>query len=153
MAWSGDKEKRLESAFIVFFSAIVLVVFYLFLGSNGLVLGNDPAVHLETAKYFLSTGSLPLSSILWLPPLYHLALSTFLSFTGAVTVDQQLFVIKASTAVIDWLLVFSVYLLAAKFFNKRTGIIAASLILLCFPLWELNSWGGYTSILSLSFMA
>lgn len=153
MAWSGDKEKRLESAFIVFFSAIVLVVFYLFLGSNGLVLGNDPAVHLETAKYFLSTGSLPLSSILWLPPLYHLALSTFLSFTGAVTVDQQLFVIKASTAVIDWLLVFSVYLLAAKFFNKRTGVIAASLIVLCFPLWELNSWGGYTSILSLSFMA
>ncbi len=153
MAWSGDKEKRLESAFIVFFSAIVLVVFYLFLGSNGLVLGNDPAVHLETAKYSLSTGSLPPSSSLWLPPLYHLALSIFLGLTGSVTVDQQLFVIKASTAVIDWLLVFSVYLLAAKFFNKRTGVIAASLILLCFPLWELNSWGGYTSILSLSFMA
>jgi hypothetical protein len=149
----GTKQKNLEVIFTGVFSVLVFVLFYFFVGANGLVLGNDPAVHLETAKYFLSTGSLPLTSILWLPPLYHLALSTFISFTGAVTVDQQLFVIKAITALMDWLLVFSVYQLAAKFFNKTTGVIAASLLLLCFPLYELNSWGGYTSILSLAFMA
>ncbi|MCW4017187.1 MAG: hypothetical protein NWF00_00655 [Candidatus Bathyarchaeota archaeon] len=149
----GTIEKNLDKIFIAVFSVLVLTFFYLFVGANGLVLGNDPAVHLETAKYYLSTGSMPLSSILWLPPLYHLALSTFISFTGATTVDQQLFVIKAVTAVMDWLLVFSVYLLAAKFFSKKTGVIAASLLLLCFPLYELNSWGGYTSILSLAFMA
>lgn len=153
MVGLGTNQKNLEAIFTGVFSVMVFALFYFFLGANGLVLGNDPAVHLETAKYFLSTGSMPLSSILWLPPLYHLALATFISFTGAATVDQQLFLIKAVTALMDWLLVFSVYLLAAKFFNKTTGVIAASLLLLCFPLYELNSWGGYTSILSLAFMA
>jgi hypothetical protein len=149
----GTKERNIEVAFIVVFSILIFTFFFFFLGANGLVLGNDPAVHLETAKYFLSTGSMPISSILWLPPLYHLALSTFIVFTGAATVDQQLLVMKAMTALMDWLLVFSVYFLAAKFFTKKTGVIAASLLLLCFPLYELNSWGGYTSILSMSFMA
>ena len=153
MVGLGTKERTLELAFTGLFSVLVFLLFYFLLGANGLVLGNDPAVHLETAKYYLSTGSMPLSSILWLPPLYHLALSTFIAFTGATTVDQQLFVIKAVTALMDWMLVFSVYLLAAKFFSKKTGVIAASLLLLCFPLYELNSWGGYTSILSLGFMA
>ena len=153
MVGLGTKERTLELAFPAVFSVLVFLLFYFLLGTNGLVLGNDPAVHLETAKYYLSTGSMPLSSILWLPPLYHLALSTFLAFTGATTVDQQLFIIKAVTALMDWMLVFSVYLLAAKFFSKKTGVIAASLLLLCFPLYELNSWGGYTSILSLGFMA
>ncbi len=153
MVGLGTRENTLEVAFIGVFSVLIFAFFFLLLGANGLVLGNDPAVHLETAKYFLSTGSIPLSSILWLPPLYHLALSSFIAFTGAATVEQQLFIIKAVTALMDWLLVFSVYLLAAKFFSKKTGVIAASLLLLCFPLYELNSWGGYTSILSLSFMA
>ena len=153
MVGLGTKERTLELVFTGLFSVLVFALFYFLLGANGLVLGNDPAVHLETAKYYLSTGSMPLSSILWLPPLYHLALSAFLAFTGATTVDQQLFIIKAVTALMDWLLVFSVYLLAAKFFSKKTGVIAASLLLLCFPLYELNSWGGYTSILSLGFMA
>jgi hypothetical protein len=147
-----NKERHLESAFIITFSILVFTLFFFFTGVNGLVLGNDPAVHLETAKYFLSTGSLPLSDILWLPPLYHLVLATFISFTGAATAGQQIILIKAVTALMDWLLILSVYLIAAKFFSKKTGIIAASLLLLSFPLYELNSWGGYTSILSLTFM-
>jgi hypothetical protein len=149
----ANNERNLEAVFIIIFSVLVFTLFFFFVGANGLVLGNDPAVHLETAKYFLSTGSLPLSDILWLPPLYHLVLATFISFTGIATVGGQLVLVKAVTALMDWFLVFSVYLIAAKFFNKKTGIIAASLLLLCFPLFELNSWGGYTSILSLAFMS
>ena len=153
MVGFANRDGNLEAVFIIAFSALVFALFFFFTGANGLVLGNDPAVHLETAKYFLSTGSLPLSDILWLPPLYHLVLATFISFTGATTAGQQLVLIKAVTALMDWMLIFSVYLIAAKFFSKKTGLIAASLLLLCFPLYELNSWGGYTSILSLSFMA
>jgi hypothetical protein len=148
----ANRERNLEAVFIIVFSCLVFALLFFFIGANGLVLGNDPAVHLETAKYFLSTGSLPLSDILWLPPLYHLVLATFISFTGATTAGQQLVLIKAVTALMDWMLIFSVYLIAAKFFNKKTGLIAASLLLLSFPLYELNSWGGYTSILSLTFM-
>ena len=153
MVGFGTNSKYVEPVILIVFSVLVFVFFFFFTGANGLVLGNDPAVHLETAKYFLSEGALPLTDILWLPPLYHLVLATFISFTGAVDVGQQLILLKAVTALMDWLLVFSVFVLASKFFSRKIGFVAASFLLLCFPLYELNSWGGYTSLLSLSFMA
>ena len=149
----GTREKNIEAAFVIILSILVFALFFFFVGSNGLVLGNDPAVQLQTARYMMSTHHLPSSDILWLPPLYHLVLAALLTFTGATTISQQLFIMKAFTATMDWLLVLSVYLVAAKFFNKKTGVIAASILLLCFPLYELNAFGGYTSILSLAFMA
>jgi hypothetical protein len=54
--------------------------------------------------------------------------------------------------VIDWLVFFAVYLIGAKFFNKKVGAIAAVLLLVCFPMFELNLWGGYTSVLGIAFM-
>ena len=153
MAAAEKKEGKLEIAFVAVFSALVLALFFSILGANGLVLGNDPAVHLQTAQMFLMGGQIPLSSIAWYPPLYHIILSTFMAFTGATSVDQVLVLMKAVTALIDWLLVFSVYLLAAKFFSKKAGVLAAAVLLLSFPLYEINSWGGYTSILALCFMA
>lgn len=153
MVGVDKREKTLELAFVAVFSILVFALFFSILGANGLVLGNDPAVHLQRAQYFLNAGRIPLSDIAWYPPLYHILLSTFMAFTGATSVEQMLFLMKAVTALMDWLLVFSVYLVAAKFFGKKTGVLAAAVILLCFPLYEINSWGGYTSILGLSFMS
>ncbi len=147
------KEKQLEVVFIAVFSALILALFFSLLGGNGLVLGNDSAVHLQRAQHFLNVGKIGLSEVAWYPPLYHLVLSTLIAFTGASNAEQLLFVMKALTAIIDWLLVISVYLVAAKYFNKKTGVIAGSLMLLCFPLYEINFWGGYTTILALLFMA
>jgi hypothetical protein len=59
---------------------------------------------------------------------------------------------KALTALIDWLLIFSVYLMGAKFFGKKYGVLASAFMLLSFPLYEINLWGGYTGILSIAFM-
>jgi asparagine N-glycosylation enzyme membrane subunit Stt3 len=144
-------ERNLEASFTVGFSLLVFVLFFSFLGANGLVLGNDPAVHLQTAQSFLETGKVPLMET-WYPPLYHIILDTFIAFTGFTSVSELLFLMKAVTALIDWFLVFSVYLVAAKFFNKKTGVLAAALLILCFPIYEINAWGGYTSILALAFM-
>ena len=152
MAGVDKKEKALNVAFIGAFSALVFAIFYSLLGANGLVLGNDPAVHLQTAEYFLSIGKIPLSDVSFYTPLYQLVLDTFFAFTGVTSVEQKLILMKAFTALVDWLLIFSVYVVAAKFLGKKTGVLAASLMLLCFPLFELNSWGGYTSILSIAFM-
>ena len=153
MVGVDKRERTLEVAFAAVFSVLVFVLFFSLLGANGLVLGNDPAVHLQRAQMFLNAGRIPLSDIAWYPPLYHILLSTFMAFTGATSVEQMLVLMKAVTALIDWLLVFSVYLVAAKFFSKKTGVLAAAVLLLCFPLYEINSWGGYTSILGLAFMA
>lgn len=119
---------------------------------NGLVLGNDPAVHLEKALLFLQSGNIPLSNLGWTPPLYSIMLAVFISFTGASSLEQLIIVEKVAAVMIDWLLFFSVYILGSKFFGRRVGATASVLLLMSFPLFELNQWGGYTTVLAIAFM-
>ena len=59
-----DKEQRnLKFGFITVFSALIIVLFYMLISINGLVLGNDPAVHLSKAQIFLKTGQIPLRTV------------------------------------------------------------------------------------------
>jgi hypothetical protein len=131
---------------------VILVLFYSIISMNGLVLGNDPAVHMEKARIFLDTGKIPLENLGWTPPLFQIMLAVLISFTGATSVAQQIVVEKALAVLIDWLLIFSVYLIGSKFFAKKIGAIAAVLLLFCVPMFELNMWGGYTTVLGLGFM-
>jgi hypothetical protein len=119
---------------------------------NGLVLGNDPAVHLQRAQSLLSTGVIPISDIAWTPPLFDIVLAAFITFTGATSIEQTIFLVKSIAALVNWLLILSVYLIGARFFSKKIGFLASFLLLLSFPLYELNFWGGYTTVLSLSFL-
>jgi hypothetical protein len=147
-----EKKKILELVFAAVFSAVILVLFYSIISMNGLVLGNDPAVHLEKAQIFLQTGKIPLENLGWTPPLFQILLAMLISFTGATSLAQLIFLEKALAVLIDWLLFFSVYLIGSKFFGKKIGGIAAVLLLFCFPMYELNLWGGYTTVLGLAFM-
>jgi hypothetical protein len=147
-----EKKKILELAFAAVFSAVILVLFYSIISMNGLVLGNDPAVHLEKAHIFLQTGKIPLENLGWTPPLFQILLAVLISLTGATSVAQLIFLEKTLAVLIDWLLFFSVYLIGSKFFGKKIGGVAAVLLLFCFPMYELNLWGGYTTVLGLAFM-
>jgi hypothetical protein len=147
------KQKKIfELTFAAVFSAVVLVLFYSIISMNGLVLGNDPAVHLEKAQLFLRTGKISLANLGWTPPLYQILLATLISFMGASNFEQMIVLVKAAAVLIDWLLFLSVYLISSKFFGKKIGAIAAVLLLMCFPMYEINLWGGYTSVLGLAFM-
>ena len=126
--------------------------FFALLSMNGLVLGNDPAVHLQRAQSLLSTGVIPISDIAWTPPLFHIVLAAFITFTGATSVGQTLFLVKSVAALVNWLLIFAVYLIGAKFFSRKIGFLASFLLFLSFPLYELNFWGGYTTVLSMGFL-
>lgn len=148
----AEKKQLVEITFAAVFSAVIMVAFYALISMNGLVLGNDPAVHLEKAQIFLQTGQISLANLSWTPPLFQLLLAMLISMTGANSLGQLIFIEKTLAVVVDWLLFFSVYLIGAKFFNKKIGGIAAVLLLFCFPLFELNQFGGYTSVLGLAFM-
>jgi len=147
-----EQKKILELTFAAVFSTVILVLFYSIISMNGLVLGNDPAVHLEKAHIFLQTEKIPLENLGWTPPLFQILLAVLISFTGATSVAQLIFLEKALAVIIDWLLFFSVYLIGSKFFGKKIGGSAAVLLLFCFPMYELNLWGGYTTVLGLAFM-
>jgi len=149
---TSENKKIIELAFAAVFSAVILVLFYSIISMNGLVLGNDPAVHMEKAQLFLQTGKIPLENLGWTPPLFQILLAILISYTGATSLPQLIFLEKALAVLIDWLLFFSVYLIGSKFFGKKIGGIAAVLLLFCFPMYELNLWGGYTTVLGLAFM-
>ncbi len=146
------KDKLTEIAFLTGFSVFILLAFYVLISMNGLVLGNDGSVHLSRAKDFLSTGQISLGNLGWTPPLYQIMLSVLIAFTGAANIEQYILLVKISAIVVNWLLVFSVYLVGARFFSKKIGAVAAVLLLLCFPMFEVNMWGGYTSVLGMAFM-
>ena len=88
----------------------------------------------------------------WTPPLYEIVLAMFISLTGATDIGQLIFLVKVLAAIIDWLLFLSVYLIASKFFSKKVGVVASVLLLMCFPIYEVNQFGGYTTVLALVFM-
>jgi hypothetical protein len=146
-----DKQK-LEIAFITIFSVLILVGFYTLISMNGVILGNDPAVHLEKARIFLDTGQIPLSNNSWTPPLYEIVLAMFIALTGATDIGQLIFIVKVLTVIVNWLFFMSIYLIGSKFFSKRVGAVASVLLLMCFPIFELNQWGGYTTVLGLAFL-
>ncbi|MEM2081251.1 MAG: hypothetical protein QW744_03155 [Candidatus Bathyarchaeia archaeon] len=152
MTYKLENGKFFEAIFVIAFSVFILVFFYALISMNGLVLGNDPAVHLEKAQIFLRTGKIPLENLGWAPPLYSIMLAAFIAFTGAGSIEQMIFLVKAAAVIIDWLLVLSVYLIGAKFFSKKIGAAAAILLLMCVPMYEVNLWGGYTTVLGLAFM-
>ncbi|MCW4046436.1 MAG: hypothetical protein NWE99_02590 [Candidatus Bathyarchaeota archaeon] len=149
---TSEKKKLLEITFAAVFSALILVLFYAVISMNGLVLGNDPAVHLKKAQIFLETGKIPLENLGWTPPLFQILLAMLISFTGTTSFTQLILLEKTLAVLIDWLLFFSVYLLGSKFFGRKIGGIAAVLLLFCVPMYELNLWGGYTTVLGLAFL-
>ncbi len=144
--------QKLEIAFITIFSVLILVGFYTVISMNGVILGNDPAVHLEKARIFLNTGQIPLSNNSWTPPLFEIVLAMFISLAGATDIAQLIFMEKVLTVIVNWLLFMSVYLIGSKFFSKKVGAVASVLLLMCFPIFELNQWGGYTTVLGIAFL-
>ena len=146
------KEKQVEIAFIAVISVLVVTIFYALISSNGVVLGNDPSVHLQKAQLFLQTGKIPLVNLGWTPPLYEIILAMLIALSGAVGIGQMIFLVKTLAVLIDWLLFISVYLVASKIFSKKVGATAVVLLFLCFPMYECNAFGGYTTILGIAFL-
>ncbi|MBX5320461.1 MAG: hypothetical protein ACQXXG_00515 [Candidatus Bathyarchaeia archaeon] len=138
--------------FVISFSVLIIFTFYMLVSSNGFILGNDPAIHLSKTYEILETGTVSFSEITWYPPLYRILLAECIIFTGASNFESALFIMKSLTVTFDWLLIFSVYLIGARLRNEESGIIASSLMLLCYPLYEINFWGGYSSLLSIVYM-
>lgn len=147
-----NQADKIEVVFIAVFSVLILIMFSSLISMNGVLLGNDPAVHLEKAKIFLNTGEISLANLSWTPPLFQIILAMIISISGATDISQYILILRVFTIVLDWLLFMSVYLLARKFFNRKVAMTALVLLLMCFPIYEANQFGGYTTVLALAFM-
>jgi hypothetical protein len=79
-------------------------------------------------------------------------LAMFISLSGAADIGQYIVLVKILAVVVDWLLFMAVYLIASKFFSKKVGVVASALLLMSFPTFEMNAFGGYTTVLALAFL-
>lgn len=138
--------------FFPLFSILASTLFYLLISSNGFILGNDPAVHLAKALEISNGAKISPSEIAWYPPLYRVMLADFIVFMNVTRLEHAVLIMKLLTVTFDWLLILTVYLLGRKLYGAECGVLASSLLLFCFPLYEINFWGGYPSLLSILYL-
>jgi hypothetical protein len=147
---------RLPTIELVF---VIIAVFTLFvvtvhqMSTDGVLPGNDPALHLGKAKKIVMDERVSYSEVAWYPPLFHTILAMLQIFAGTLDAMTAAFILKLLIATLNVLILLSTYLLSRKLFG--TGVAVASVVftILSVPLFEMIFWGGYANFLGLAYIA
>ena len=102
---------------LVFISAAIFTLFFVTvhqLSMDGILPGNDPAVHLAMAKDVVANRGITYGEIPWYPPIFHTFLATLLLFVGTVDVLVAGLILKLVVAATNVLILLSTYLLCRK---------------------------------------
>ena len=117
---------------------------------DGILPGNDPAVHLERAKIIVMNKGVAYSEI-WYPPLFHVFLAVLLFFAGTVDVMVASLILKFLVATINVLLLLSTCLLCRRLLGRGGAITSTVFTALSVPLFEMIFWGGYPNFLGIAY--
>ena len=120
---------------------------------DGILPGNDPAVHLGKAKTIIIDKGVNYSEIVWYPPLFHAFLAVLLLFVGTADVAVASLVLKFVVATINVLVLLSTYLLARRLLGRGVAVASAVFTILSVPLFEMICWGGYANFLGIAYIA
>jgi len=112
-----------STLFLVFFSILLVrilpVIILAAFSSNGYISNHgDQLIYIKGAQAILSHSVNPFT---WFPPLTFLFIAQFLLLGSSITVPL------CAMALIGWVTVMAVYLLAKTLFDERTALIAAVL--------------------------
>jgi hypothetical protein len=138
---------------------VIIAVFTLFIvtvhqmSTDGILPGNDPAVHLVKAKKIVMDGRVSYSEVAWYPPLFHTILAMLQIFAGTLDVIAAAFILKMLIATLNVLMLLSTYLLSRKLFGIGVAVASAVFTILSVPLFEIIFWGGYANFLGLAYIA
>jgi len=141
---------------IVFVFLAVLALFVITvhqMSMDGILPGNDPAVHLGKAKTIIIDKGVNYSEIVWYPPLFHAFLAVLLLFVGTADVVVASLVLKFVVATINVLVLLSTYLLARRLLGRGVAVASAVFTILSVPLFEMICWGGYANFLGIAYIA
>ncbi len=143
----------LEQVFILFAVFTIFVVTVHQMSTDGVLPGNDPAVHLGKAKTIVMDEQVTYSEVAWYPPLFHAILAMLQIFAGTLDVMVAAFILKLIIATLNVLILLSTYLLCRKFFGKGVAVASVVFTILSVPLFEMIFWGGYANFLGLAYIA
>ena len=119
---------------------------------DGILSGNDPAVHLEKAKIVVMNRGIIYSEFPWYPPLFHTFLAILLLFAGNLDVMVASLLLKFVVATINVLILLSTYLLCRRLLGRGVATASAVFTMLSVPLFEMISWGGYPDFLGIAYI-
>jgi hypothetical protein len=141
----------------LFFALVAVSTLFLItvhqMSMDGILPGNDPAVHLDKAKTIVASKGVVYSWIPWYPPLFHSFLAVLLLLVGTVDVVVAGLVMKFVVATINVLILLSTYLLGRRLLGRGVAVASAVFTILSVPLFEMIFWGGYANFLGLAYIA
>lgn len=137
--------------FFIFLAASALFLFTIHqMSSDGILPGNDPAVHLDKAKTIVIRTTY--SELPWYPPLFHTFLATLLLFVGTIDIIVASLMLKFVVATISVLILLSTYLLCRRLLGIRIAAASTVFAFLSVPLFKMIFWGGYANYLSIAYI-
>jgi hypothetical protein len=143
----------IELVFILITSSILFIVTVHQMSIDGVLPGNDPAVHLAKARQIVMDERVSYSEVAWYPPLFHTIVAMLQIFVGTLDVMVSAFLLKLLIAALNVLILLSTYLLSRKIFGIGIAVASAVFTILSIPLFEMIFWGGYANFLGLAFVA
>ena len=139
-----------EFVFVFLAASAIFVLTIQQMSSDGILPGNDPAVHLDKAQDIVAGTSY--SDMSWYPPLFHTFVATLLLFVGTTDVMVASLVLKLVVSTISALILLSTYLFSRRFLGIGVAVASSVFTLLSVPLFKMISWGGYTTYLSIAYI-
>jgi len=143
----------IELVFILIAVSTLFVATVHQMSTDGVLPGNDPAVHLGKAKTIVVNKKVSYSEVAWYPPLFHTILAMLQIFAGTLDVMVAAFILKLLIATLNVLILLSTYLLSRKLFGTGVAVASAVFTILSIPLFEMIFWGGYANFLGLAYIA
>jgi len=143
----------IELVFVLIAISTLFVVTVHQMSTDGVLPGNDPAVHLGKTKKIVMDERVSYSAVVWYPPLFHTILAMLQIFAGTLDVMAAAFILKLLIATLNVLILLSTYLLSRKLFGTGVAVASAVFTILSVPLLEIIFWGGYTNFLGLAYIA
>jgi hypothetical protein len=123
------------------------------MSTDGVLPGNDPAVHLAKAKHIVIDERVSYSEVAWYPPFFHVIVAMLQIFAGTLDVMVATILLKLLIATLNVLILLSTYLLSRKLFGTSVAVASAVFTILSIPLFEMIFWGGYPNFLGLAYIA
>jgi len=143
----------IELVFILIAVSTIFIITVHQMSTDGVLPGNDPAVHLGKAKKIVMDERVSYSEVAWYPPLFHTILAMLQIFAGTLDVMVAAFILKLLIATLNALILLSIYLLSRKLFGTGVAVTSAVFTILSVPLLEIIFWGGYANFLGLAYIA
>lgn len=143
----------IELIFILIAASVLFIVTVHQMSTDGILPGNDPAVHLGKAKQIVTDKRVSYSEVAWYPPFFHTILAVLQIFAGTLDVMVAALLLKLFIATLNVLILLSMYLLSRKSFGIAAAVASAVFTILSIPIFEMIFWGGYANFLGLSYIA